>query len=118
MKQSAAKTLGAAALGAAFAAAAAGSASAAPAAPAVPGLTGALSSATTTLPVQDLAGKLPAGAPEALTSGVSTLTGSATTVPTTAGEALSKAQPSGGSADPVKGMLGGLPAGTLPGLGR
>ncbi|WP_028812197.1 hypothetical protein [Streptomyces flavidovirens] len=123
MKQSAAKTLGAAALGAAFAAAAAGSASAAPVAPAVPDLTGAVSSATTTLPAQDVAGKLPGGAPEALTGGMSALTGSATTLPATAAESLAKARAAEakggpGSADPVKGLLGGLPAGTaLPGLG-
>ncbi|MGW7054122.1 ATP-binding protein [Streptomyces sp. NPDC054887] len=123
MKQSAAKTLGAAALGAAFAAAAAGSASAAPAAPAVPDLTGALSSATTTLPLQDVVGKLPGGAPEALNGGVSALTGSASTLPATTTDALSKAQTPAGkdgarSADPLKGLLGGLPAGgALPGIG-
>ncbi|OEJ25333.1 hypothetical protein AR457_13535 [Streptomyces agglomeratus] len=122
MKQSAAKTLGAAALGAAFAAAAAGSASAAPAAPAVPDLTTVLGSATTTLPAQDVVSKLPAGAPEALNGAASTLTGSAATLPATVTDAVSKARPADGksgarSADPVKGLLGGLPAGTLPGLG-
>ncbi|GAA1527644.1 hypothetical protein GCM10009730_40800 [Streptomyces albidochromogenes] len=121
MKQSAAKTLGAAALGAAFAAAAAGSAFAGAPAPAVPDLTGTLSSATTTLPVQDVVGKLPGGAPEALTGGVSALTGSASTLPATTSDALAKAQPADGkgarSADPLKGLLGGLPAGALPGIG-
>ncbi|MBT2487410.1 ATP-binding protein [Streptomyces sp. ISL-96] len=127
MKQSAAKTLGVAALGAAFAAAAAGSASAAPALPAVPDLTGTLSSVTTTLPVQDVVTKLPGGAPEALAGAQNALTGAATTLPAALGEATSKATPSGEkggprSADPVKGLLGGLPtgglpAGSLPGLG-
>ncbi|WP_455352860.1 hypothetical protein [Streptomyces sp. SYSU K217416] len=51
MKQSAARTLGVAALGAAFAAAAAGSASAAPA-PALPDATGLLGGVTSTLPAK------------------------------------------------------------------
>ncbi|MEV6650496.1 hypothetical protein [Streptomyces sp. NPDC051219] len=51
MKQSAAKTLGVAALGAAFAAAAAGTASAAPA-PALPDVTGLVGGVTSTLPAK------------------------------------------------------------------
>ncbi|MFJ9678394.1 hypothetical protein ACIRP2_10095 [Streptomyces sp. NPDC101194] len=91
MKQSAVRTLGVAALGAAFAAAAAGTASAAvlptdAAATALPVAGTALENATRTLPVQDTATKL-------LGTGQQKLVGDATT--------------------PVKGLLGGLPAGGL-----
>ncbi|MFF3715239.1 ATP-binding protein [Streptomyces prasinus] len=84
MKHSAAKTLGVAALGAAFAAAGAGAATAAPA---VPEALPALDTATRTLPTETLSGALPeagqaAGAGQQLTDG---------------------------PAQPVTGMLGGMP---------
>ncbi|MET9432760.1 hypothetical protein [Streptomyces sp. NPDC006551] len=66
MKHSAAKTLGVAALGAAFAAAAAGTAAAAPVAPATPD---ALGLVTQTVPLGDGLTELPAGAAESLGSG-------------------------------------------------
>ncbi|WP_329401402.1 ATP-binding protein [Streptomyces melanogenes] len=108
MKQSAVKTLGAAAVGVAFAAAAAGTASAAPAIAGVPELP-ALSGLTKTLPVEGVTSKLPMGAPESLTAGQNALGKGASTLPT-------------GGADPVGGLLGGLPVGGalgggLPGLG-
>ncbi|MET7861187.1 hypothetical protein ABZS81_29110 [Streptomyces sp. NPDC005318] len=89
MKQSAARTLGVAALGAAFAAAAAGTASATAlpvdaATAALPIAGSALGTATQTLPVQDTAAKL-------LGSGQTKVVNDATA--------------------PVKGLLGGLPAG-------
>ncbi len=59
MKQSAAKTLGVAALGAAFAAVGAGAASAAPA---LPDATQALGSVTHTLPAENVAKALPGAA--------------------------------------------------------
>ncbi|MCM2412156.1 MULTISPECIES: hypothetical protein [unclassified Streptomyces] len=90
MKQSAARTLGVAALGAAFAAAAAGTASASAlpldAATGVLPVAGALANATSTLPVQDTATDL-------LGSSQTKVVDEATT--------------------PVKGLLGGLPAGGL-----
>ncbi|MFF2327773.1 MULTISPECIES: hypothetical protein [unclassified Streptomyces] len=90
MKQSAVRTLGVAALGAAFAAAAAGTASAAvlPAevATALPVAGSALETTARTLPVQDTATKL-------LGTGQQKLVGDATA--------------------PVKGLIGGLPAGGL-----
>ncbi|MFI2202267.1 ATP-binding protein [Streptomyces sp. NPDC020192] len=96
MKQSAAKTLGVAALGAAFAAAGAGAANAAPALPDAGQATQALSSVTQVLP----------GTTEALTQGqgaVGTATAAAT--PAVRG-ALAK-----GPTAPVAGLLGGLPTG-------
>ncbi|WP_274561591.1 ATP-binding protein [Streptomyces spiramyceticus] len=66
MKQSAAKTLGVAALGAAFAAAAAGSATAAPAVPDAPS---ALNTMTSTVPVGTATALLPPGAAEGLAAG-------------------------------------------------
>ncbi|GAA0586538.1 ATP-binding protein [Streptomyces crystallinus] len=99
MKQSAVKTLGAAAVGVAFAAAAAGTASAAPAVAGVPELP-ALSGLTKTLPVEGVAKTLPKGAPESLTAGQNAL-------------AKGAAAPTG-AADPVGGLLGGLPTSGLP----
>jgi hypothetical protein len=102
MKQSAAKTLGVAALGAAFAAAGAGVASAAPAAPAVPDVAG-LDTVTQALPVGDVSGIVP-GTGEALGQGQNAL-----------GGAVAAAQPvahkivADGPAAPVAGLLGGLP---------
>ncbi|GAB3179724.1 ATP-binding protein [Streptomyces incanus] len=89
MKQSAAKTLGVAALGAAFAAAGAGAATAAPAA--LP----ALDTATQTLPAEKLSGVLPE-----------------------AGQAVETGQQfAGGPTQPVAGLLGGLPLqGSVNGL--
>ncbi|WP_093799382.1 hypothetical protein [Streptomyces sp. Wb2n-11] len=108
MKQFAAKTLGVAALGAAFAAAAVGSASAAEqAAPAVPDAATALSTVTSVLPVQEAGNKLPAGAPEALAAGQNALAGAVTGAP------VSKPLVDSDT-NPVQSLLGGLPAGTLP----
>ncbi|WP_434595546.1 ATP-binding protein [Streptomyces sp. A5-4] len=100
MKQSAAKTLGTAALGAAFAAAAAGGAAAAPAAPALPDTLGTLSTVTKTLPVEQSLAALPSSAPEILAVGQEALSSLSTS-----------AKPAGGKADPVGGLLGGLPTG-------
>ncbi|MFD4862444.1 hypothetical protein [Streptomyces atratus] len=91
MKQSAVRTLGVAALGAAFAAAAAGTASATvlpadAAATALPVAGSAVENTTRTLPAQDTATKL-------LGTGRQKLVGDATT--------------------PAKGLIGGLPAGGL-----
>ncbi|MFD4945700.1 hypothetical protein ACFVYE_34565 [Streptomyces sp. NPDC058239] len=91
MKQSAVRTFGVAALGAAFAAAAAGTASATvlpadAAATALPVAGSALENATPALPVQDTATKM-------LGTGQQKLAGDVTT--------------------PVKGLIGGLPAGGL-----
>ncbi|MFD9488089.1 ATP-binding protein [Streptomyces sp. NPDC059991] len=97
MKQSAVKSLGAAAVGVAFAAAAAGTASAAPAVAGVPELP-ALSGLTKTLPVEGVTNKLPTGAPQALTAGQNALGKGASTLPTR-------------GAGPVAGLLGGLPLG-------
>ena len=108
MKQLSAKTLGVAALGAAFAATAAGSAVAAPA---LPDAAGALGTVTSALPVDQAAMVLPPGAPEALKAGQDALGKSAATAPASATQAL----PTGGDkADPVSGLLGGLPAKGLP----
>ncbi|MCM2421228.1 MULTISPECIES: ATP-binding protein [unclassified Streptomyces] len=89
------KTLGAAALGVAFAAAAAGSASAA-ALPAVDALG----------TVGQLAGQLPTGQVTDALPGLSTATESTKTVLTGSGSTLPEAQK-----DPVGGLLGGLPVG-------
>ncbi|MGW0777656.1 ATP-binding protein [Streptomyces sp. NPDC002835] len=110
MKQSAAKTLGVAALGAAFAAAAAGSASAAST---VPAPTQALGNVSHTLPLNEITGKLPAGAAETLTGGQGAITDSASTLPAstlpaTAQGAVGEVAPAGAT-DPVAGLLGGLP---------
>jgi hypothetical protein len=105
MKQSAAKTLGVAALGAAFAAVGAG---AADAAPAVPDATQALDGITRTLPTDTVAKALP-GAGEALTQGQAAV-----------GAGLAAAQPAAqkvlaeGPTAPAAGLLGGLPVQGLP----
>ncbi|MGW3626059.1 ATP-binding protein [Streptomyces sp. NPDC000880] len=126
MKQSAARTLGIAALGAAFAAATAGTASAAPAA--LPDSATSLDTVTSILPVQEAVTKLPA-APESLAGGQQALISNATTLPATVQGAAAKALPTTDQADPVSSLLGGLPvggaagglpgglAGGLPGLG-
>ncbi|MFC8132258.1 ATP-binding protein [Streptomyces sp. NPDC057302] len=118
MKQSAAKTLGVAALGAAFAAAGAGVATAAPG---LPDASGALGSAASALPMDQVAENLPAGGPEAVAAGQnalgSTLQASAPTV-AKLGESMKDASDRGAkpaAGDPVSGLLGGLPvSGALP----
>ncbi|MFD7086335.1 ATP-binding protein [Streptomyces sp. NPDC059896] len=104
MKQSAIKTLGTVALGAAFAATAAGSAAAAPAAPQAGA---ALDLVTKTLPVGDLAGQLPAPLPDVLTATGLVLS----TVQTTAPYAIDAVK----TANPVQQLVGGLP---VNGLGK
>jgi hypothetical protein len=100
MKQTAAKTLGVAALGAAFAAAGAGAANAATA---VPNATEALGTVSQALPTESL----PAG--EALSQAQPAV-----------GSGLAAATPvleqvlSGGPTAPVAGLLGGLPLSGLP----
>ncbi|MEV6418149.1 ATP-binding protein [Streptomyces sp. NPDC051662] len=101
MKQSAIKTLGTVALGAAFAATAAGSATAAPA-PAAPG-----DLVTKTLPVGDLVGQLPQPLPSALAA-----TGLALgTIQQTMPYATDAVKEAG----PVQQLVGGLP---VNGLGK
>jgi hypothetical protein len=107
MKQSAAKTLGVAALGAAFAAVGAGAANADPA---VPDAGQALGTVAQTLPAQDVSQAVP-GKAEALGQGQNAV-----------GTGLAAAQPAaeqllnGGPTGPVKGLIGGLPVGqALPG---
>lgn len=109
MKQSAAKTLGAAALGAAFAATAAGSASAA-VAPTAPDAGAALDSVTKNLPTESLTKNLPEGTSEGLTGAQAGLGSGVGTIRQTAPTALSAAT----AANPLTGLLGGLPVGTLP----
>lgn len=127
MKQSAVKTLGVAALGAAFAATGAGVASAA----AGPDAVGALSTVTSTLPLEETAQSLPDGAPEALAAGHSALqSGLKSAKPTTdkllplggddqgedgAADRAMSTKPAPKPADPVKGLLGGFPV--VQGLG-
>ncbi|GGV78258.1 ATP-binding protein [Streptomyces massasporeus] len=109
MKQSAAKTLGVAALGAAFAAAGAGAANAAPA---VPDTAQALETVTAALPAEQLSQTLPAGSGEAVGQGQ-----------TLAGTGLAAAQPVAGQllaqgpAGPAAKLLGGLPVQDLPAHG-
>ncbi|MGW0969450.1 ATP-binding protein [Streptomyces sp. NPDC002516] len=105
MKQSAAKTLGVAALGAAFAAVGAGVANAAPA---VPDASSALDTVTRTLPAENVAAMLP-GAGQTLAQSQSAL-----------GSGVAAAKPAAtrlladGPAAPVAGLLGGLPLQGLP----
>jgi hypothetical protein len=107
MKQSAAKTLGVAALGAAFAATGAGAANAAPA---VPDATGTLDSVTSALPAQSVSQALP-GAGAAVAQGKPTLERGLSSVQPSARRALAD-----GPSAPVTGLLGGLPVapGGLP----
>ncbi|MFF3498833.1 ATP-binding protein [Streptomyces sp. NPDC003247] len=100
MKQSAAKTLGIAALGAAFAAAGAGAATAAPA---VPDATQALGGVTQSLPAEKLATALP-GAGDAVQQAQPTLGAGLASVQPIAQQALTE-QPTAPAAD----LLGGLP---------
>lgn len=100
MKQSAAKTLGVAALGAAFAAAGAGAATAAPAAPdALP----ALDTATQTLPAEKLSGVLPETG-QAVEAGQHVAGTGMTAAQPVVGQQLAE-----GPTQPVAGLLGGMP---------
>ncbi|GGT43538.1 ATP-binding protein [Streptomyces chromofuscus] len=106
MKQSAAKTLGVAALGAAFAAAGAGAANAAPAA--LPDASQALDTVARTLPAENLNQTVP-GSAAALHQGHTAL-----------GAGLRAAQPAAesvlaeGPTGPAGKLLGGLPVQGLP----
>ncbi|GAA3898270.1 hypothetical protein GCM10022244_05660 [Streptomyces gulbargensis] len=105
MKQSAAKKLGVAALGAAFAAAAAGTASAAPE---LPVGADALGSLTSAVPLGDGLAQLPVGGQGALGQ---VLDHGARTLPAAAGQATQHTPLA-----PVTGLLGGLPLGQATGL--
>ncbi|MEU9990386.1 ATP-binding protein [Streptomyces sp. NPDC048045] len=105
MKQSAVKTLGVAALGAAFAAVGAGAASAAPAAQ---DATQALGAVASTLPAQNVSQALP-GAGQALAQGQSTV-GAGTAAARTAVPKVPADRPG----TQVSGLLGGLPLQDLP----
>ncbi|MFJ9730099.1 ATP-binding protein [Streptomyces sp. NPDC101169] len=98
MKQSAAKTLGVAALGAAFAAVGAGAAEAAPAAPVAPQ---ALDSVATALPAQNVG--------QALAQEQSALGAGGTTAQPVVGNVVA-----GGPTAPLAGLLGGLPLQSMP----
>ncbi|MFD7286165.1 ATP-binding protein [Streptomyces sp. NPDC059863] len=104
MKQSAIKTLGTVALGAAFAATAAGSASAASV---VPGAAAPTDLVTKTLPVGDLVGQLPQPLPSALAATGLALGTVQQTMPYAA-DAVK-------TASPVQQLVGGLP---VNGLGK
>ncbi|MFJ8000896.1 ATP-binding protein [Streptomyces sp. NPDC096310] len=113
MKQSAVKTLGVAALGAAFAVAAAGSASAAPAVPDAGAALGVVGSVAKTLPLDEAATQLPQPL-----SGAATAAGSAVdTVEFTtpyALDAVRASNPLGDLvSDPLGTLLGGLPVNGL-----
>lgn len=105
MKQSAAKTLGVAALGVAFAAAGAGAANAAPA---VPDAAQTLDGITKTLPAENVAQALP-GADVALEQAQPTLSAGLTAVQPVAEKLLAE-----GPTAPAAGLLGGLPLQGLP----
>ncbi|MFI2208855.1 ATP-binding protein [Streptomyces sp. NPDC020141] len=110
MKQSAAKTLGVAALGVAFAAAGAGAASAAPAP--LPDSATSLDTVSSVLSAQDLLTTLP-GASESLTGAQGALTQSAATLPGTVQGAAQRTLAPGAPTEAVTGLLGGLPVGQL-----
>lgn len=105
MKHSAARTLGVAALGAAFVAVGAGAANAAPA---VPDTAPGLDAVTRTLPAENVGSAQP-GATDALTRGQDAL-----------GAGMAAAQPAvesalkQGATGPVNSRLGGLPVQGLP----
>lgn len=111
MKQSAAKTLGVAVVGAAIAAAGAGAANAAPSAPVAPEASQALGTVTQALPVENVKKALPTAA-------------GALAHQSALGTGLEAAQPAAanvlaeGPTAPVAGLLGGLPVGqALPAKG-
>ncbi|MEV0635426.1 ATP-binding protein [Streptomyces sp. NPDC050619] len=107
MKQSAAKTLGVAALGAAFAAAGAGAANAAPA---VPDATQGLDTITRTLPVENVTKALP-GAGEAVSQAQLSQAEPALTTSLAAVQPAVESVLAEGPTAPVAGLLGGLPVG-------
>ncbi|GGS25091.1 ATP-binding protein [Streptomyces griseoviridis] len=109
MKQSAAKTLGVAVLGAAFAAAGAGAASAAPA---VPDLAQTADGVARTLPAETVAQAAP-GAGNALDAG-RRAAGTGLTAAQPVVEQLVAEQLAHGPTKPVAGLLGGLPLSGLP----
>ncbi|ALO10610.1 Secreted protein [Streptomyces venezuelae] len=119
MTQSAAKKLGVAALGAAFAVAAAGTASAAPS---LPIGADALGTVTKAVPLGDGLTTLPDGAGESLSAGQGALgqglDQGVKTLPAAAGQATQSlpldAAAGGLGATPLGGLLGGLPLGALP----
>jgi hypothetical protein len=106
MKQSAAKTLGVAALGAAFAAAGAGAAHATPALPAVP--VGPALGAVSQLPTENLSQPVQ-GADRALAKGEG-----AVTTGLNAAEPAAERLLAGRAAGAPGGLLGGLPTNGLP----
>jgi hypothetical protein len=106
MKQSAAKTLGVATLGAAFAAAGAGAANAAPAA--LPDAAQTLDGVTRTLPAETVAQALP-GAGQALKQAQPAVGHGLTAVQPIAERLVAE-----GPTKPVAGLLGGLPVQGLP----
>ncbi|GGZ18793.1 hypothetical protein GCM10010387_09240 [Streptomyces inusitatus] len=110
MKQSAARTLGVAALGAAFVAAGAGAATAAPAP--FPDSATSLDTVSSTLPATELLSSVPAG-PESLAGAQSALTTSTATLPGTLQGAGQRALAPGAPTEAVTGLLGGLPVGQL-----
>ncbi|MBL3667925.1 ATP-binding protein [Streptomyces sp. M2CJ-2] len=105
MKQSAAKTLGVAVLGAAFAVVGAGAASAAPA---VPNAGTALDTVAQSLPAEDVSRVAP-GADGALQTGQDVVGTGMTTARPVAEQLTSE-----GPQEQVDGLLGGLPATGLP----
>lgn len=107
MKQSAAKTLGVAALGAAFAAAGAGAANAAPA---LPDVTPGLDTATHALPADGVAKTLP-GAGHVLGQGQGAVGRTLETAEPAVQHTLPGGQDTTGS---LGGLLGGLPIQGLP----
>ncbi|MFI1013761.1 ATP-binding protein [Streptomyces sp. NPDC020965] len=111
MKQSAAKTLGAAALGAAFAVGAAGAASAEPAA--LPDSATSLDTITGLVPAQGLLKKLPAGGPETVAGVQAALIESAATLPGTLQTAGQRALAPESPTEVVTALLGGLPVDSL-----
>lgn len=109
MKQSAAKTLGVAALGAAFAAAGAGAATAAPA---LPDTAQAVDSVARTLPAETVSQVAP-GAGNVLEQGRK-VSGTGLTAAQPVVEQLLAEQLAEGPTAPVAKLLGGLPAQGLP----
>ncbi|MFI2430554.1 ATP-binding protein [Streptomyces sp. NPDC018693] len=98
MKQSAARTLGVAALGAAFAAAGAGAANAAP----VPDVAQGLGTVTQAVPVETVVQTLPAPAGDVVTQAAPVVEPGTVAAQPVADQALS-------AGDQVSGLLGGLP---------
>ncbi|MEV5431540.1 ATP-binding protein [Streptomyces sp. NPDC052701] len=109
MKQSAARTLGVAALGAAFAAAGTGAANAAPS---LPDAGRTLDTVTRTLPAETVPQALPGGG-QALEQGRSVAGSGLGTAAPVARQVVGQ-QLSQGPARPVAGLLGGLPVQGLP----